>query len=278
VVWAEPEAIAWAPVDVSGELRDRLWDGGPTAVLVSATLTTGEDATFVRRRLGLDEARELVVGSPYDFGEQALLYVPKTMPDPRAEGFVERVGDEVVELLALSCGRALVLTSSYRALDALRARIAGRVPYEVLVQGEAPRERLLARFRDESSPCCSRRRRSGGRRVPASHCHLVIDKLPFSAPGDPLTGAVRGGRSLRGDWFRDFALPTAMLQLRTLRASSAARGPGRGRDPRSPSAHEALRPRVPRRPPRCPIVDDQSGRGGVLRGGVDTLLDERYRR
>jgi ATP-dependent DNA helicase DinG len=82
----------------------------------------------VRRRLGLDDARELVVGSPYDFAEQALLYVPRTMPDPRSEGFAERVADEVVRLLELSEGRALVLTSSYRALDVLRERVRGRVP------------------------------------------------------------------------------------------------------------------------------------------------------
>src|SRR5262249_26128075 len=138
VVWAETDAVAWAPVDVSAQLRDRLWDGGPTAILVSATLTTGEDAAFVRRRLRLGRTRELVVGSPFDFREQALLYVPRTMPDPRAEGFLERVGDEVLELLALSRGRALVLTSSYRALDALREHVAGRVPYEVLAQGAAP--------------------------------------------------------------------------------------------------------------------------------------------
>src|SRR5439155_6630133 len=138
VVWAEPEAVAWAPVDVSGELRERLWGDGPTASLVSATLTTGEDATFVRRRLGLDHARELVVGSPYDFHEQALLYVPRSMPDPRADGFTERAAEQVLSLLALSEGRALVLTSSYRALEVLRERVRGRVPYEVLVQGEAP--------------------------------------------------------------------------------------------------------------------------------------------
>src|SRR6266404_2930763 len=96
VVWAEPDAVAWAPVDVSAELRERLWDDGPTAILVSATLTTGEDARFVRRRLGVKHAREAVVGSPYDFAEQALLYVPRDMPDPRSEGFTQRAADEIV--------------------------------------------------------------------------------------------------------------------------------------------------------------------------------------
>jgi ATP-dependent DNA helicase DinG len=264
VVWSEPDAIAWAPVDVSGELRDRLWDGGPTAILVSATLTTGEDAAFVRSRLGLHHARELVVGSPYDFREQALLYVPRTMLDPRAEGFIERVGDEVVELLALSRGRALVLTSSYRALDALRERVAGRVPYKVLVQGDAPRERLLARFRDEvDSVLIATSTFWQGVDIPGQSLSLlVIDKLPFSAPGDPLHEArCEAVEATGGDWFRDFALPTAMLQLRQ----------GFGRLIRS---HEdqgvvaILDPRLRTKPygraflaalPHCPIVDDRAG-------------------
>ncbi|MGH3001273.1 MAG: hypothetical protein ACRDM1_01135, partial [Gaiellaceae bacterium] len=129
VVWAESDVLAWAPVDVSAELRERLWNDGPTAVLVSATLTTGEDATFIRRRVGLDHARETIVGSPYDFAEQALIYLPRSMPDPRSDGFVDRAAEEIVSLLTLSRGRALVLTSSYRALEAYRERVRGRVPY-----------------------------------------------------------------------------------------------------------------------------------------------------
>ena len=217
VVWSEPDALAWAPVDVSGELRDKLWDEGPTAILVSATLTTGEDATFVRCRLGVDQARELVVGSPFDFTEQALLYVPKTMPDPRSDGFTDRVAEEVVALLALSRGRALVLTSSYRALGVLRERVAGRVPYDVLVQGDAPRERLLERFRaDVGSVLLATSTFWQGVDIPGESLSLlVIDKLPFSAPGDPLHEArCERVEASGGDWFRDYALPTAMLQLR----------------------------------------------------------------
>jgi ATP-dependent DNA helicase DinG len=261
VVWAEPDAVAWAPVDVADELRERLWENGPTAVLVSATLTAGEDARFVRRRLGLERARELVVGSPFDFEDQALLYLPRTMPDPRADGFVDRCADEIVSLLALSEGRALVLTSSYRALDAYRERVRGRVPYEVLVQGEAPRERLLERFRDEvDSVLLATSTFWQGVDVPGEALSLlVIDKLPFSAPGDPLHEArceavERDG----GDWFRDYALPTAMLQLR--------QGFGRlirGHGDRGVVA--ILDPRLRTRPygraflgalPRCPVAED----------------------
>jgi ATP-dependent DNA helicase DinG len=269
VVWAEPDAVAWAPVDVSDALRERLWEDGPTAVLVSATLATGEDATFVRRRLGLDHARELVVGSPYDFHEQALLYVPGSMPDPRLDGFAERAADEVLSLLELSRGRALVLTSSYRALEVLRARIRGRVPYDLLVQGDAPRERLLERFRDEvDSVLLATATFWQGVDVPGESLSLlVIDKLPFSAPGDPLHEArCEAVEASGGDWFRDFALPTAMLQLR--------QGFGRlirGHDDRGVVA--ILDPRLRTRPygraflsalPRCPLVDDLGAVGAFF--------------
>ena len=263
VVWAEPDALAWAPVDVADELRERLWDDGPTAILVSATLAAGEDAGFVRHRLGLNHAREAIVGSPYDFREQALLYVPRTMPDPRAEDFLDRAADEIVALLSLSEGRALVLTSSYRALDAYRDRVRGRVPYDVLVQGEAPRERLLERFRDDvGSVLLATSTFWQGVDIPGESLSLlVIDKLPFSAPGDPLHEArceavEQGG----GDWFRGYALPTAVLQLRQgfgrLIRGHADRGVVAILDPRLRSRPygrvflEAL--------PRCPVVDEQA--------------------
>jgi ATP-dependent DNA helicase DinG len=263
VVWSEPDALAWAPVDVSSQLRDKLWEDGPTAILVSATLTTGEDATFVRRRLGLDRARELVVGSPFDFREQALLYVPRAMPDPRSDGFTERAADEVVALLALSRGRGLVLTSSYRALGVLRDRVVGRVPYCVLVQGDAPRERLLQQFRsDVGSVLLATSTFWQGVDIPGESLSLlVIDKLPFSAPGDPLHEArCELVEACGGDWFRDYALPTAMLQLRQ----------GFGRLIRS---HEdqgvvaILDPRLRTKPygraflaalPRAPMVEDRA--------------------
>jgi ATP-dependent DNA helicase DinG len=213
VSWAEQGAVAWAPVDVSGTLREILWDRDVVSVLVSATL----EPRFLRGRLGLDEAREVSLPSPYDFREQALLYVPRAFPEPRSAGYDARLAEEVLALCRLSEGRALVLTTSYRALDGLAERIAARLPYTVLVQGEAPRERLLERFREEvdSVLLATQTFWQGVDVQGESLSLLVIDKLPFAAPNDPLVEArceriARGG----GDWFAEYAVPSAVLQLR----------------------------------------------------------------
>jgi ATP-dependent DNA helicase DinG len=217
VVWADPDAMYWAPVDVSRMLRDGLWHDGPTAVLVSATLTVADDFSFVRDRLGLGGARELQVGSPFDFEEQAILYLPRTMPDPRSPGAVETVAEEAAALCELSSGRALVLTSSYRTLETVAACLRARVVPEVLVQGEAPRERLLDRFRDEmDSVLVATGTFWQGVDIPGESLSLlVIDKLPFQPPDDPLVEArCERVAAQGGDWFSEYALPSAVLQLR----------------------------------------------------------------
>jgi ATP-dependent DNA helicase DinG len=273
VVWAEPDAVAWAPVDVSRPLRERLWDDGPTAILVSATLGTGDDFAFVRDRLGLRGASELRVGSPFRFEEQALLYLPEGLPDPRSEGALELVAEEAAALCALSRGRALVLTSSYRALDGIAGRLRGRLPHEVLVQGDAPRERLLERFgREVDSVLVATATFWQGVDVPGEALTLlVIDKLPFPAPGDPLVAA-RCERITAegGDWFGDYSLPAAVLQLR--------QGFGRLiRTHRDRGVVAILDPRVRTRPygrtflealPPCRIVTERLSVESFLAGEV----------
>jgi ATP-dependent DNA helicase DinG len=263
VVWAEPDALAWAPVDVSSELRERLWDAGPTAVLVSATLRAAGEFGFVRDRLGIRGADELALGSPFDFATQTLLYLPRALPDPRSPRALERVAEEVVALCRISAGRALVLTSSYRALEEIAARVRGRIPFELLVQGEAPRERLLERFREEvASVLVATATFWQGVDVPGESLSLlVIDKLPFAAPGDPLVEArCERVEALGGDWFRDYALPSAILQLRQgfgrLIRAHADRGVVAILDPRvrarayGRSFLESL--------PACPVVSERS--------------------
>jgi ATP-dependent DNA helicase DinG len=213
VSWAEEGALQWAPVDVAEILREALWEREVVSVLVSATL----EPRFLRSRLGLDDAREVSLASPYDYREQALVYVPRAFPEPRAAGYDARVADEVVALCRLSLGRALVLTTSYRALDELAERAAPRIPFPVLIQGDAPRERLLKDFREnvDSVLMATQTFWQGVDVQGESLSLLVIDKLPFSAPGDPLVEA-RCERIARrgGDWFSEYALPSAVLQLR----------------------------------------------------------------
>jgi ATP-dependent DNA helicase DinG len=273
VVWAEPDAVAWAPVDVSRPLRERLWDGGPIAVLVSATMGTGADFAFVRDRLGLRDASELRVGSPFRFDEQALLYLSENMPDPRSEGALERVAEEAAALCTLSSGRALVLTSSYRALDGIASRLRDALPFDVLVQGEAPRERLLERFeREVDSVLVATATFWQGVDVPGEALTLlVIDKLPFPAPGDPLVEA-RCERIAAegGDWFADYSLPAAVLQLR--------QGFGRLiRTHRDRGVVAILDPRIRTRPygrtflealPPCRVVSEREALASFFSGEV----------
>jgi ATP-dependent DNA helicase DinG len=256
VAWAEPGVLAWAPVDVSRVLRDVLWDSGPTAVLVSATL----EAPFLRRRLGLDDAREIVLEAPFDYGKQALLYLPADLPEPRSAGYAERVAEETIALCRLSRGRALVLTTSYRSLDQLAPRLASALPFPVLCQGDAPRERLLERFRtDVDSVLVATQTFWQGIDVPGEALSLlVIEKLPFAPPDDPLVQA-RCERIAAegGDWFAEYSLPTAVLQLRQgfgrLIRSRDDRGVVAILDPRLRS--RAYGRRFLDALPPCPVVD-----------------------
>ena len=200
-------------MDVSSVLRDALWDRDITAVLVSATL----EPEFVSRRLGLEDARRISLASPFDFAEQALLYVPARLPEPRARGYDDRLAEEILALCRLSRGRALVLTTSYRSLEEVALRVAPELSYPVLCQGDAPRERLLAQFREEvdSVLIATATFWQGVDIAGEALSLLVIDKLPFAPPDDPLVQArCERIEAEGGDWFAEYSVPTAILQLR----------------------------------------------------------------
>ena len=213
VAWAEAGQLQWARVDVSQALRETLWEEGPTPVLVSATL----DHELVAMRLGLGRAAFLQVPSPFDFETQARVYIAEDMPAPNSAAYIERLVAEVGALCRASRGRALVLTTSHRVLNELSERLAEELPYPVRAQGQAPRERLLAQFRtDVESVLVATQTFWEGVDVPGEALSLVvIEKLPFQVPDDPLVAArCERIRLEGGDPFSDYQVPTAILALR----------------------------------------------------------------
>lgn len=209
--------LASWPLEIGPRLTPLLDRHFHSVVATSATLAIAGDLTRAASRLGLTRAERLVVHSPFDHPRQAALYVPRHFPDPRDAEFPERALREIEALIEYSRGRALVLFSSHRALRFAAERLVTTIPYPVLVQGEAPRERLVERFRDEThSVLLGTASFRQGIDVPGEALSLVIvDKLPFAVPGDPVVAArARLLRDRGGDPFREDQLPEAILDLR----------------------------------------------------------------
>ena len=186
-------------------------------MLTSATLTVNGSFDYVRSRLGIRQARQLCLPSEFDFARQAILYLPPSMPDPRTAAFAAAVACEVIEILQRTAGRAFVLFTSYAVMRAVQPVLASAVDYPMLVQGEAPRSVLLAQVPDTASrgPAGDIELLAGRgcRRERRSRC-VIVDKLPFASPGDPITAARIGAIAARGgDPFNEYQLPLAILTL-----------------------------------------------------------------
>lgn len=211
-----------APVEAGPELFARLRRAVDTAVFTSATLAVAGSFWFARSRLGLakvkdgPEIEELAVGSPFDYATQAALYLPANMPEPSQPSFLPAAAKEVEALVELFGGRAFVLTTSVRALQHLHDALAAKLPYQVLRQGELPKAELLLRFRERPSVLFATASFWEGVDVPGDALSLVIlDKLPFASPGDPLIAARVDALKARGlDAFATFQVPSAAIALR----------------------------------------------------------------
>lgn len=205
------------PIDVSEFLHERLFDRLETAVLTSATLATGGRFDYIRGRLGVHDAEELIIESHFDFTSQALLYLPKEMPDPRAPNFVARAVDEIVALVHATRGRAFVLfTSAQQMRDAYDVAY-NRISYPMLLQGEGSKAGLLDRFRTtEGAVLFATASFWQGIDVQgeALSCVIIV-KLPFAVPNDPVVLA--RGRSIEdrgGNSFYDYQIPEAVIALK----------------------------------------------------------------
>jgi ATP-dependent DNA helicase DinG len=186
--------------------------------MTSATLSTGGDFSFLKSRLGIDfDAAELTVPSPFDYERQACLCVPPKLPDPRSESFVDSAAAVTADLIEITNGGALVLSTSYRNMQALHRLIRDRVTGPLLLQGEAPKSVLLKEFRQKpTSVLVATTSFWQGVDLPGDALRLVvIDKLPFAVPSDPLEAARisllnEAGRNA----FMEYQVPAAALQLK----------------------------------------------------------------
>jgi ATP-dependent DNA helicase DinG len=220
VFWIESNGAAvrlsGSPLDVSSLLRDTLFSAGRPCVLTSATLTAGGSFGYLKDRLGIDDADELALASPFDYRSQALVYIPREFPFPRESGFFDAVADEVVRIVAASRGRAFVLFTSHRALDRVAPRCRSRLAYPVLKQGDAPRMALIERFKTEPAVLFATMGFWQGIDVPgdALSC-VVLDKLPFAPPDDPIVQARTDALKSEGlDPFAAYQLPAAAIWLK----------------------------------------------------------------
>src|SRR6266511_2010578 len=219
-VWIEERrdggrTIRSALVEPGAVLRDVLWDRIPTTVACSATLAVAGELGGTAAALGVERPDGLVAESPFDFRGNALLYVPRGVPAPTGDGFQAAAERELRGLVEASEGRALVLCTSWRAVESFAAALTD-LPWELLVQGEDTPARLAARFRDEvASVLVATRTFFEGVDVPGQSLSLlVLDRLPFPRPDDPLL-AERGRRIERrgGSKFGEVWLPSAAVSL-----------------------------------------------------------------
>jgi ATP-dependent DNA helicase DinG len=205
-----------APIDVSGIVRQLLLDRMRATVLTSATLTVEGSFDYLRERLGIETADEVRLCSEFDFSRQAILYLPPRMPDPRSPEFALVAGRQVIEILKRTHGRAFVLFTSYVTLRAVQGMAEMALDYPILVQGTAPRSQLLRQFRNtpHSVLFATASFWQGVDVVGEALSCVIIDKLPFASPADPVTAARIDALQARGtEPFDAYQVPLAILAL-----------------------------------------------------------------
>ena len=210
------------PIDVSQILQTKLFDAVETAILTSATLAVAAapqrgDFEYIRQRVGLEHTRELVVPSHFDYARQAVLYVPPDMPDPRSTIFGNRAADKIRRILEITQGRAFCLFTSYAQMNDIHDRLLGELPYPMLLQGKAPKNALLEEFRiTPNAVLFATSSFWQGVDVQGQQLScVIIDRLPFAVPSDPIVAArVRAIDSNGGNAFFDYQVPSAVISLK----------------------------------------------------------------
>ena len=221
VYWCENRGrgvfLRASPVDVWPELSRRLYPRLEAAVFTSATLSTQGGFAYFRERLGLNDAAELILPSPFDMQNQVVIYLPPGLPEPNAPAFSKAAAKEIEAILAITKGRAFILFTSYKNMREIYGLLKGRLPYRLLIQGEGPKHLLLEEFKqDVSSVLLGTASFWEGVDVPgeALSC-VIIDKLPFDPPTEPVTQARIERIADQGENpFYHYQIPAAIITLK----------------------------------------------------------------
>jgi ATP-dependent DNA helicase DinG len=206
-----------SPIDVSGLLQDKLFEKVPTVVLTSATLSSAGNFNFIRERLGLDQAEEMIAESIFDFEHQAVLYLPPQMPDPRSPQWASAAAQEVIKIVNATEGRAFVLSTSLLGMNELFERVAPQIDYPCFVQGSGSKGALLKKFRSTPNAILFATAsfwQGVDVRGEQLSC-VIIDKLPFAVPSDPVVAArQRYIEEQGGSSFYEYSVPQAIISLK----------------------------------------------------------------
>ena len=209
--------IHGTPIDVSGLLEDKLFSKIHSAVLTSATMTAGESFNFIKTRLGIAHSRDLIIESHFDYENQTVLYLPKRMPDPRAPQYRQAAVEEIVKILEATRGRAFVLFTSVTAMQEAYNLVEESIDFPMFIQGQSSKTGLLERFRKTRNAvlfATSSFWQGVDVQGEALSC-VIIHKLPFAVPSDPVVAARQkyiddnGGNS-----FMEYSVPQAAIILK----------------------------------------------------------------